>query len=221
MGGGGIGMDYIQTQPHVEFCNFVHCSSGNDGGGISMYCSYSHPNTLPLTKCRFFCCYANSTANGDGGAIIVWENKEVFGFSNCLFSSGHSILRAGGTSFGFTSMTQVSFYFICFSFFTGNTAPNGNDICLYNVKGNPILHSFTTTAVNTLYNSSSASYVTDWLPLGTLYDLMTPDGSTVKTDAFTFTSSSVTHSTDTFFGNPLFRSNREIHTIFHFFKFFF
>ena len=171
LGGGGIGVYDIQTQPHIECCDFVHCSSGNDGGGISICYSYSHPDTLPITKCRFFCCYANSTANGDGGAIILWKNQEIFGLSNCLFSSGHSILRAGATSFGFGSMIQVSFSFICFSFFSGNTAPNGNDICLYNVKGNPILHSFTTIDVNTLYNSTSECFIVDWLPLGTFFFL--------------------------------------------------
>ena len=163
-GGGGIGVHNIQTKPEIKYSDFIHCSSGNDGGGISIRYSYSYQNTLPITKCRFFSCSANNSDNGDAGAIHVWRNKQIFGVSDCLFSLGHSVRRAGAISFGFDSKIQVSFPFICFSFFTGNTAPNGTDISFYNMQGNPILRSFTKSASNNVYDRDSDNYLVNWLP---------------------------------------------------------
>ena len=172
-GGGGIGMDNIKTQMCVQNCDFDHCSSGNDGGGISIWYSNSLLNTLPITDCRFLYGYSNHSGNGDGGGIHMHYNNHIFGLSDCLFSLCHSDYRGGGSAIASNAYRESLYPVVCFSFFHGNSANTNNGKDAYfegrlASDSDLILHSFTTSSGHyrvTPEHWDITNHQDEWLPL--------------------------------------------------------
>ena len=124
----------------------------------------------PIQSSRFIMC-KGLTYSADGGAVCYWENNITLGLTDCLFSQC-SAINGGGIFMQFPiTPSQES---IKFCFFHANTATeSGKDISLYSLPSNymPLLHSLTTSSVNTVVEHENSNDHSDWLPLGTLSSL--------------------------------------------------
>ena len=164
-GGGGIQMFSIQTQSIVTDCFFSHCSSAQDGGGISNRFSYALNKEMICISCFF----TNNEAKGDGGgAFEFWEFHNPIGCTNSLFNSNKAT-RGGAMSIGNFSIATPN-TLITFCFYNHNDGSGyGNDYCTHpDISDSPFLHSFTTTELNRScyfdYGWSAYPLDNNWLP---------------------------------------------------------
>ena len=152
---------------HVRFCGdtsfsnatCVDCSCSTVGGGLLAEGCHG----LALSNSIFINCRTQI-----GGACGFYERYSIFSVSNCIFgknSASHS-LRGGGAVED--NVYDAHYYCIySYSFFTQNTADNGNDIAANKVTytSSPIVHCFTTATTNGFCNSGEFQY--NWLHSGT------------------------------------------------------
>ena len=170
-GGGIVAEDRCESST-VSYCSFISCTAGY-GGGLMTFCG----PTSSVSSSRFILC----TSSRSGGGMYHNSNldSDFLSLSDSLFisnsaefhnGSGSQNIRGGGAFEDYRSNTYTSQY--SFSFFFGNTAPNGvgNDISINTniLSLNNIIHCFTTTTENSFCNSGSYQTTEglDWLPLG-------------------------------------------------------
>ena len=161
-GGGGIQMWLLQNPPRIEHTSFVHCTSGNDGGGLVVRSSVVYQETCIKTS-RFIQCESYDSGSSSGGGVIVWASNAAIGCSECLFSNCYSACDGGGFGFDvFSSSTFKDIPISSFSFFRDNSSPTGNDVSFgtwYSSK--PLLFCFSTTSTSRVYPPGNDD---NWLP---------------------------------------------------------
>ena len=202
--GGGALCSYTTGLITITQSSFIHCSAGGQRGGaihirygadvsiseaLFIDCSCSaygggllteYGPSLTLSNSKFILCRTQF-----GGACGFHARKPIFSVSNCIFARNHASgsTRGGGAVEDNVDETRHHCMY-SFSFFTENTACNGNDIAANNVgySSSPFIHCFTTTAINGFSNAGNTE--TNWFPLGILFrtfDRMTD----ANTDLFT------------------------------------
>ena len=105
-----------------SFCEWDHCSSNGNGGGIC--CSMSG-NTISLSNCAFNSCSASDL----GGAVYLDEISEG-SIKNCVFSFCSSTTRAGCI---YSQGSNTALYSQC-SFIHGTTGDDGGASFLWCVS---------------------------------------------------------------------------------------
>ena len=165
IGGGGINLRSIQQIPLISLCIFISCSSGNDGGGASIW-DFSSSITDPICSS---CCFIGGTTGDAGAGVILYNNTNPSPCSNCLFSSNDADF--GGAIYIYYVTYPSNSYPIQFCFFHANSASKyGNDVAIENFllnQDNPIInYSFSTVGSNRLayHDSGWHNTTVDWLP---------------------------------------------------------
>ncbi|KAH7814974.1 uncharacterized protein MONOS_18362 [Monocercomonoides exilis] len=136
-GGGGITMENMNTQPHIDDSLFFNCSSRIDGGAIEFLQTKTQKQKECITNSFFDCCRCNVSAGSTGGAIQHWWCTDQVVISNCLFCHCYSGCGAGAVGLIITSTNKGILLFFCF--FNNNTCDvAGHDIVLYDSTANNI-----------------------------------------------------------------------------------
>ena len=160
---GGIFAHSDCSAASVSFSTFINCEADH-GSGLT---TYYGPSSTTLSN-KYISCYAYSVG---GGLYHDGNSSDFISLSDSLFTnnkanSDSDTSRGGGAFEDYRKNAYTSKY--SFSFFTGNTAPNGvgNDISviLTALSGSPITHCFTTTSTNSFWNNYR--YELGWLPQG-------------------------------------------------------
>ena len=117
--------------------------------------------------------YNKNNNDGDGGALMFYDNTPTLGVTDSLFLSNHASTD-GGAIF-FDTLTVITLHRIVFCFFHNNSAPKGCDALLeFRYPGNHqydkvFLQSFTTCTLKSLAESNASPTTIDnsenWLPL--------------------------------------------------------
>ena len=170
---GAIGAALIHScaNPFIQNCMFVLCTSFGDGGAVYFYyggCEWN--NGIAVQNSRFVCCKRtaeNSRSDvTDGGGLMTYDNTQLIGVSNCLYSQCHSY-KGGGMYLYILNYRDLSS--IQFCFFTKNTGTYGNDPfvnfqCTVYLE-NIFLRSFTAGAANSFRkdHSSPHNIANNWL----------------------------------------------------------
>ena len=200
--GGAILAERSCASSDISLCTFINCK-GSHGGGLMTFLG---PSSYVSSTC-FISCIGEYV----GGGIYHDSFTNVqHCIINCLFtknsakygnSSDSYQTRGGGAFEDFRSFNYTSQY--SFSFFSRNTAPTGvgDDISIYcyELCTENIFYCFTTNIKHSLWNKQYEDYE-DWLDIRTLLSLNTLEQRTHYVDICTHTSSSITHSTETFYG---------------------
>ena len=132
------------------------CSCSTFGGGLLT----EYGTSLTLSNSMFILCRTQF-----GGACGFHTRKPIFSVSNCIFAKNQASgsTRGGGAieDYNYNPNSYCQYY--C-SFFTENTASNGNDIAAngYAYSSSPLIHCFTTTKENSF--SNLGTYKDNWLP---------------------------------------------------------
>ena len=177
-GSGAIWIYGIQQKLSIVNNDFISCTSTASGGAFIVWKCFDNIKGETISSCRYIDCNATDTTP-DGGAVWIWDNSELIGVSECLFSICNSYY--GGGLDHYLSNYDSGTYPIRFCFFNKNVGDCGNDVHLFLLntqKGSPFLQCFSTTEelrIGYLDQSSNGVYditiQNAWLPLGTLLSL--------------------------------------------------
>ena len=198
--GGAVCLLSISEHFTIKQCIFSSCRASSMAGCLrTLFCTSDTPYFTHT--CSFI--NANKISDADnlsGGGISCYistaDQKTIF--YNTLFAH-NSPFRGGG----FTLQLNLGdIPTVQFCFFSGNYASgrNGDDIYIIQVDNMFVLYSFTTNErSHSIFAESHTDQTPNWLPQGRLSPLV-DDCTTIRRYIFALTSSSVTHSTDTFYG---------------------
>ena len=148
----------MNTLPLIQYCSFVSCFSGDDGGGCGIWYSYSSI-TYVVDSCRFIKCKGIADDNSEGGGIMMYGNNEFITFTNSLFYACSAPVNAGGA---YLQKCGPIVKPIKFCFFRDNKSNGARDLkfSLFDTTPQPITHSFS-------YESDGGKVVggsDSWLP---------------------------------------------------------
>ena len=169
--GAGILLNYISTQPLIQSCSFVSCRSDDDGGGCSIYFSFSSL-VYVVHACSYIHCKGTHLTSSQGGGVMLYGNAESYGCTDCLFCNSQALYGAG--LYLYLLNYDERTYLVRFCFFKNNsvwTNGYGNDVALdcYTPTNNTALfeHCFSTTAskrIGYLNNTPWDATDVNWLP---------------------------------------------------------
>ena len=175
-GSGGIFAYNIKTTISLSYLSFVSCFTGTSAAGAyfeSIKASTVGPETV--NNCRFVDCKAEGKTP-DGGGLTFRNPAYTMGCSNTLFCKCNATTNAGG-GLDFTFNKSTDSYPIRFCFFKDNAAVYGKDIRLRSCSSNqqnPLLHCFSQTESDRVYDWSNKKDRTTWLPQGSIHFVHSP-----------------------------------------------
>ncbi|KAH7815329.1 uncharacterized protein MONOS_4486 [Monocercomonoides exilis] len=159
-GGAGIEFEGISVQLFVDNCLFKDGWSGNDGGGIGAWGAKTTKTKDCILNCFFLNCSGNNYDDGGGGGFKQWNAVDKIVLKNCLFQGCHADKRGGAVCIETNGYTGNLLWFC---FFHNNTAPNGNDILIYdNFTDSQIVFCYSTRADGNRYYADGDR--SEWLP---------------------------------------------------------
>ena len=159
--GGAITLNVI-TSPTVCESLFYKCKSNENSGAIDMRNCGSNQKDIPIQCYLFIHCECMNGVWPSAGVLEASGNNCVY-FSSTLFSSCKSY-DGGALFLGYPFYSN----YICFSFFTGNTATSthGMEVFLRNNNAliNIFFHSFSTTSSNQIYDEVTGQHIINLFP---------------------------------------------------------
>ncbi|KAH7826051.1 uncharacterized protein MONOS_4179 [Monocercomonoides exilis] len=159
-GGAGAEVEELKVQVLFEDCQFRDCLSLNDAGGLFIGSSKASKAKDCVLDCLFINCSGNNADNGDGGGLMNWNPIDKIVTKNCLFIGCHSDFRGGAVSLS-TDIYNGNLLWFCF--FHNNSAPQGNDICIYDYStDSQLLWCYSTRIEGVRYYAGGDK--SEWLP---------------------------------------------------------
>ena len=142
-----------------------------------------------LHSCRFISCKALQSGGGfyhnsniTSSSLTVTESFFTNNVAEYVNDTDPSYTRGGGAFEDYRYVSYTSQY--SFSFFSGNTAPNGvgNDISIHTtiLSLNNIIHCVSKAQTDSFWNTKYEGY-DDWLPLGDIRYIKNNGRDTKKT----------------------------------------
>ena len=164
--GGGIMLSRMYTQPFIQTCTFISCSSCDDGGGCAIYYSNSSL-TYVINSCPFIKCKGVDKSSSQGGGFLVYSNKHFIACTNCAFYACDAPHQGGGIWIDLPSGTTMKR--ITFCFFHENQSGSGRDIYFrdFSSSTQAIIHCFSfESTTGRVFGGQDT-----WLPQGSIYFL--------------------------------------------------
>ncbi|KAH7821060.1 uncharacterized protein MONOS_8852 [Monocercomonoides exilis] len=159
-GGAGAEICGITIQVFVDNCLFKDGWSGNDAGGLGIWESKAFNTKDCVLNCYFQNCSGHNSTSSYGGGFDNWYMSDRIVSHNCLFQGCHSEWRGGAVGF---RTNGHSGNLLWFCFFHNNSAPLGNDICIYdNSTKSQIAFCYSTRTEGVRYYADGDK--SDWLP---------------------------------------------------------
>ncbi|KAH7826081.1 uncharacterized protein MONOS_12421 [Monocercomonoides exilis] len=160
LGGAGAEIQGMTIQVFFENCFFKDGWSGDDAGGLGIWSSKANKTKDCVLDCSFMNCSGHHPSSSGGGGLITWYPIDKIVAKNCLFQRCYSA-RHGGAVSVLTNGYNGNLLWFCF--FHNNSAPQGNDICIYdNSTDSQLVLCYSTRTEGVRYYAGGDK--SEWLP---------------------------------------------------------